>query len=417
MPQLNVLTLFWHSTYETHIAVGGVRRIIELAKRIPTDMHFWILDNSPPALDFSSPQFTVVTYRIPGFIYRLSRVNFLLGRLIEMATASVKLFLEGRRVLKSKDCAVIYSPMGGLLFFFLPAVFLKFFHRKAILVIDIFDFELPYGSVLNYYRRLRKDGYSFLRAFLLPVYIKFQFLVIKVLSRKVDCILTVSQYQANFIEKTGAKSPVGFASGGIDYKFIESVSKGGSGFDAVFVGRHTAEKGIFDLLEIWRRVVALRPASRLALIGTCDRETERMLADKVREYRLVENVVVKGVLSEEEKIGILKASQVFIHPGRIEPLFPVITVLEALACGLPAVLYDLPSYKEQPEIYSHPAFALVAAGDYDAAAKKAVDFMEMNGSLKANLTQRAREYASRYDWNNIADSEFKIIRDWAAKSN
>ncbi len=409
MVKLNVLALSWHSIYEGHIAVGGVRRIIELAKRAPGDMHLWILDNSPTVLDFKESQFTVIVYEIPDFVYHLSKRSFLLGRFVEMITASVKLFLEGRRVLKNKGCQVIYAPMAGLLFLFLPAFFLKFFYHRSV-VIDIFDFEPPYGSVLNYYRKLRKDGYSFLRSLLLPVYIKFQFFVIKILSRSIDCVLTVSQYQSDFIRRAGGKNPTGFMPGGIDYKFIQSISRGDEGFDAVFVGRHTAEKGIFDLLEIWKRVVTARPGTRLGMIGTCDQATRNILAERIKTYRLTDDITIKGVLSEEDKIKIIKASKVFAHFGQIEPLIPVITVLEGLACGLPAVLYDLPSYREQKEVYGHPAFALVPLGDYQTAAEKVINFIDMDISSRAGIADRAKDFASGYDWDNVADFEFKVIR-------
>ena len=121
-------------------------------------------------------------------------------------------------------------------------------------------------------------------------------------------------------------------------------------------------------------------------------------------------IFIKGVLGEEEKIKIIKSSKVFIHLGSIEPLVPVITVLEGLACGLPVVLYDQPSYKEHPEIYQHPSFALVPRGAHESAAEKIISFINMKGSPRNIVSQQAKEYARTYNWNNISQIEFDIIK-------
>ena len=138
--------------------------------------------------------------------------------------------------------------------------------------------------------------------------------------------------------------------------------------------------------------------------------TKEQIDNRLRERGLEKTISVKGVLDEEEKIKIIKSSKVFVHLGLIEPLVPVITVLEGLACGLPVVLYDQPSYKEHPEIYQHPSFALVPRGDYEAVAEKILSFINMNGSSRDVVGQQARKYARSYDWDNIARIEYAAIR-------
>ena len=70
--KINVLVLLWHSTVDSCVTAGGIRRIMEFVKRIPEDMHFWIVDNSPTVLNFPSPQYTVCEYKLPSFVYSLS---------------------------------------------------------------------------------------------------------------------------------------------------------------------------------------------------------------------------------------------------------------------------------------------------------------------------------------------------------
>jgi len=405
----DILVLLWHSTIDSSITAGGIRRIIEFAKRIPEDMHFWILDNSPTVLDFVSPQFTVCAYKLPSFVYSLLKFNFVIGRSVEWFITSIKLMVNGARLIKQKRCKVVYVPTSGLLFLFLPAVFLKTFYKVKLLS-DILNFTVPYGSVSHFYKEMRVKGYSVLRAFLVPLYIKLQLFIIKSLFSKIDCIVSVSQYLADLIKKQGARCPITFTPSGIDYKFIESIPQEPIYFEGIFVGRHKVEKGIFDLIEVWKKVVESLPHSRLAMVGFCDAATKEQINHKLRKYKLEQNVIIKGALDEKEKIRVIKSSKVFIHLGLIEPLVPVITVLEGLASGLPVVLYDQPSYKEHPEIFNHPSFALAPRGDYRAVAEGIISFLNMNGSLRDQVSQEAKEYARAYDWDNISQIEYAAIR-------
>lgn len=407
--RINVFVLLWHPLTENSVTAGGIRRIIEFSKRIPVDMNFHILDNSPTIFDFQLPQCNVYQYRIPKIVYRILKFNFILGRLLEWVITSIKLFFIGKRILKQKKCDVIYLPISELLFIFLPAILLKLRYDTKI-VCDILNFEMPYGGTGTFFRQMRSKGYSLVRSLLLPLYIRFQFAFIRLFLGKIDCIMSVSQYLANYIKKKGATCFVGFTPSGIDFNFIDGTLPAEQPFDAIFVGRHEPEKGVFDLLEVWKHVLALRPNSRLIMVGPCNSRTRQQIDRKLNEYELTDYVSIKGTLSEEEKIKFIKASKVFIHLGHIEPLVPVITVLEGLACGLPAVLYDQASYKEHPEIYEHPSFALVPWGDFQTAASKIVMFLNMNGSHRQNVAQHAKQYSQSYDWSKICQIEFDAIR-------
>ena len=367
------------------------------------------MDNSPTIFDFQSSRCNVYEYRIPKIVYRILRFNFILGRSLEWIITSIALFYKARKVLKQQECQIIYVPISELLFIFLPAIFLKILYGGKI-ICDILNFEVPYGSILGFYRQMRSKGYSFSRSLFLPLYIRTQFAVIRLFFGKIDCIMSVSGYLANYIKKMGASCYVGFTPSGIDYEFIDSISPTQQVFDGIFIGRHETEKGIFDLLRVWRYVLDLRPNSHLVMAGPCNTATKLQIDKKLNQYGISDCVFIKGILSEDEKIRIVKAAKVFIHLGDIEPLVPVITVLEALACGLPVVLYDQPSYREHPEIYQHPSFALVPRGDFRATAKKIISFINMNGSLRDMVSQRAMEYVRVYDWDVISQIEFEVIR-------
>lgn len=61
-----------------------------------------------------------------------------------------------------------------------------------------------------------------------------------------------------------------------------------------------------------------------------------------------------------------------------------LTVIEAMSCGIPCVLADIPGF----QIYKGcPGIALVAFGDWDEAVKTVNDFLKEKSKLKAGLVE------------------------------
>jgi glycosyltransferase involved in cell wall biosynthesis len=118
-----------------------------------------------------------------------------------------------------------------------------------------------------------------------------------------------------------------------------------------FCGRLTEEKGVWDALELGRRL----PGVRLALLG------DGPLRDAVRDHitRMgLDNVEFRGFVSEAEKWRVFRQAHAFVAPSREEGWG--IAVGEALTAGLPAVVYDLPAYA-----HFGPRVRRVETGDID----------------------------------------------------
>src|SRR6185369_8478748 len=110
-------------------------------------------------------------------------------------------------------------------------------------------------------------------------------------------------------------------------------------FDVVWTGRVHPQKGIDDLLATLAWLAKRLDNFRAVLIG----KIKEILEPKIRELGLAENVAVSGLVSEEEKFRLLKASRVFLMPSRYESWG--IVVGEALASGVPVVAYELGCYR------------------------------------------------------------------------
>jgi glycosyltransferase involved in cell wall biosynthesis len=125
-------------------------------------------------------------------------------------------------------------------------------------------------------------------------------------------------------------------------------------YDASYLGRIDALKGIDSLLDGWKCVVTERKDARLLLIGDGDRLQEAKT--RVREAGMELNVTFAGYVADEEQIRkMLRSSRMFVFLSRKEGFANA--VAQAMSCALPCVLSDIPELKAvygQSAIYVDP---------------------------------------------------------------
>jgi glycosyltransferase involved in cell wall biosynthesis len=119
-----------------------------------------------------------------------------------------------------------------------------------------------------------------------------------------------------------------------------SAHEGALLYDAVFVGRLHPQKGCEHLLRIWKLVLASLPGARLAIVGVGEPAYERRLRRLARTLGIEAAVEWLGFLEGPQKYAILQRSRVFLLTSVYDNCG--MAAGEALACGLPAVTFDLP---------------------------------------------------------------------------
>lgn len=131
---------------------------------------------------------------------------------------------------------------------------------------------------------------------------------------------------------------------GIYLKQIEKIKTNSQtpSYDAIFVGRLSPSKGIFDLLNIWQQVIKKNPQAKLAIIGDGQIDIKKEFKKTIKNKNLIHNIDYLGFVPETKKIKLLKSAKVFILPSHEEGW--AISVTEALACNLPVVVWDLKNY-------------------------------------------------------------------------
>ena len=165
-----------------------------------------------------------------------------------------------------------------------------------------------------------------------------------------DVVLTPTEYSRKLLEGYGLKKPVYSISNGIDTGFFkpDPAARGalreryGLAEDAkvvVSVGHTIARKGLPEFLELARRI----PGAKFLWFGWTN---PKLIPQEIaREMENApENVIFAGYVGREELREAYQGADVFAFLSHEET--EGIVVLEALACGVPAVLRDIPVYQD-----------------------------------------------------------------------
>lgn len=186
---------------------------------------------------------------------------------------------------------------------------------------------------------------------------------------------------------------------GMDVRGIAAVPEPVKSVDAVMVGVRP-DKGLFDVLPVWKKVVELRPGTTLLLMGGLS--GERKVLEEIRRQGLDKVITVfrppSGFVTGRTYWSKLKEARLLFAPSPREGWG--IVVGEALAAGVPVVAYDLPAYQK---IYTG-AYAAVPCFDREEFARQIVSVLN-DPAWAESLRMKGLAAAAKYDWDKIAEAD------------
>lgn len=175
-------------------------------------------------------------------------------------------------------------------------------------------------------------------------------------------------------------------------------------YDAVFQGRFHPQKGVVELIDIWKKVVEKKPDVKLVMIG--DGPLMENVKSQISNYQLQNNVELFGFLFDgDKKYKIFAQSKVVVHPAFYDS--GGMASAEAMAFGLPCVGFDLPSYKS----YYPQGMVKVKIGDKKAFASQIMKLLEGKDYYKKVTKEAIEIIESNWSWNIRAQQVLlKIIK-------
>ncbi|MGC8593874.1 MAG: glycosyltransferase, partial [Nitrososphaeria archaeon] len=104
----------------------------------------------------------------------------------------------------------------------------------------------------------------------------------------------------------------------------------------------------------------------------------------------------------KDSTEILKRSKVFVYPSRLDSF--ALVVLESLSCGTPVVSYSIPAIRMN---YLTEAVVKVKPLDVDSLIEESENILKNEKWVE--LGKAGKEYASKYSWEKVAASEWRIL--------
>jgi glycosyltransferase involved in cell wall biosynthesis len=231
------------------------------------------------------------------------------------------------------------------------------------------------------------------------------------LIRKVRAIITVSHFsKERILEFTGVPSErVHVVHNGVDQRFrptaSTTVEKATTGLGltdpyVLFVGSLEPRKNLKILLDAWRHDPF--PGTTLAVVGTTGHLFQQFQLDS-----LPPGVLFLGRVEDDLLPALYAGAAAFVY-GSIYEGFGL-PPLEALACGCPVVVSDIPPHREvcgKAALYFDPR-------DRDDLSRKLHNVLRLNEAERALVAKQAVERAALYRWETAAEKHWQILEEHA----
>ena len=172
----------------------------------------------------------------------------------------------------------------------------------------------------------------------------------------------------------------------------------------MFVGSLIHRKGIDLLLRAWGEIHAARPDAHLVLVGKNRFQgspAEEFLAAQIAQLPPSATAHLHQLGVRDDVSRLLQAADLFIFPSRREGFGTV--MIEAMACGVPCVVGDLPGITDFVFGDDDPAGMVVPQEDHRALVGAANALLADTGRA-STMGRRGRDrVVDHFDINRITD--------------
>lgn len=177
----------------------------------------------------------------------------------------------------------------------------------------------------------------------------------------------------------------------------------------LFVGRLVEKKGLRHLIEAMPAVLAVRPRASLEVIGFGHEQAA--LERRVADLGLRKRVRFLGALPQEQLPGHYRKASLFVAPfveaGNGDQEGLGLVVAEAMACGCPVVVGDVPGVRD---LVADDTGVIVPAADHAALAATVVGLLG-DAVRREQLAVNGRAHVLRYfDWAVVADGYASLLQ-------
>ncbi len=172
----------------------------------------------------------------------------------------------------------------------------------------------------------------------------------------------------------------------------------------ISVGRFSREKGMPDLIDVFKLAHDRNPKLKLELVG--DGPQKNMIVDKIYEYGLEKSITVHGYLGQEKIGELLKKSSLYLMTSFTESFG--IVLIEAMSYGVPCIAYS--SAEGACDLIQNEENGyLIENRDAEQMAQKIIELMN-DYEKRRKLGIKAREKSLNYTTETVKAMWIKILK-------
>ncbi len=166
-------------------------------------------------------------------------------------------------------------------------------------------------------------------------------------------------------------------------------------------------KNVDYIIKLWRK---FNIKDRLIIIGYHPKyiKYHNYLKELTKKLSLEDKITFYKEVSDEKLIELYNKAKALISPSLKEGFG--LPPLEALSCGTPVILSNIPVYKE---IYND--IAIFFDLDNEENFKEALEKVENLNQEEFNY--KREEFLKKFDWQKTAEEIYKIIKDCLNEKN
>lgn len=274
--------------------------------------------------------------------------------------------------------------------------------------------NIPY--LINPFGALDPDMISFKSSVLKNLYIR---LVEANNIRKASFIHLASEYEEKKIKELNFNTPSVVVPRGIfpeEYEYTDKCNSVEKKYPELkkkkkilFLGRIHPKKGLEDLGQAFKLLLSETDKVRLVIAGTGDDMYVKSIKELYGVIGISDSTVFTGQLQGEEKLALFHESDVFVLPSYGENFG--ISVLEAMACGLPVIVTDKVGLASEIEKNGAGIVVPKDINKLTGALKKIL--CDEHGRVK--MKQNARDASRKFSMHKIVDDMIDLYRSVVKK--
>jgi len=216
----------------------------------------------------------------------------------------------------------------------------------------------------------------------------------RLMMKNFDKIVAVSRNDEKLFSRISKN--VVFIPNGVEMETYSKIKRKPEKNMLLFIGRLSPNKRIDLLVELVYLLKEDAPGVKLYVAGSEWRNEQKKLDALVWKKNLEGSVIFTGEVSEKEKISLLSRAEFFVSASEYEGFG--ISVIEAMAAGLPVIANDIDSFRN---FIQNGENGFLADFSNPEMVKNLI--MKIKDSDLLQISKNARQEASKYDWKKISE--------------